>query len=163
MSKKNPMTAAEFMAELEADEGFQSRQKAKEKKLEKRIEADRIKFAPCIERLTAVGFNAQSVEEIVELYSPLPFTAVDILLEFLPSLKDPRHIESVVRALAASDYPFDGRQLAKCFDTTNDEALKWAIVNTIAISHPHLIDGWIVKLCENDYWRKTLYDLGYSD
>ena len=154
------MTAAELMAKLQADSEYQRRAKEKERALQERQEVDGQTFAPCLEKLHRFRFAGESVEAIVKTYSPLPEAAVSVLLSFLPTLTDPRHIESVVRALGASAKPFDGQPLARCFESTDNEALKWAIANTIALARPHSIDDWLFELCKSPRWHKTLQELG---
>ena len=162
MSKERPMTAAELMAKLQSDPEYQRRTAEKERRLREREKTDRHVFEPCLAELLRLGFVGESVEDIVEQYSPLPETAVSELLSFLPELKDPRQIESVIRALGASARPFDGRPLTRCFESTDDEALKWAIANTIALAHPHSIDNWLSELRKSQYWDKTLHELGFE-
>lgn len=161
MSKyKGPMTAAELMARLQADPEYQQRMAQKDQALQERIEANRKAFKPCLEELHRLGFAGESLEAIVKTYSPLPGPAVKVLLSFLGTLTDPRHIESVVRALGAAAAPFDGRPLARCFESTDDEALKWAIANTIALARPHSIEDWLSELRKCPHWDKTLQALG---
>lgn len=161
MSKyKGPMTAAELMGKLQADPEYQQRMAEKDRVLRKRIEAGRKAFKPCLDELHRLGFAGESLEAIVKTYSPLPERAVKVLLSFLDQFTDPRHVESVVRALGAAAHPFDGRPLARCFESTDDEALKWAIANTIALAHPHSIEEWLSGLRKSPYWDKTLQELG---
>jgi hypothetical protein len=68
-------------------------------------------------------------------------------------------LESAVRALAASQEGFDGRPLVQCFEATQDEGVKWAVINTMVCAKPHSINDWLAKLCESPYWREIVHDL----
>lgn len=162
MSKERPMTAAQLMAKLEADPGYRRRAAEKELVLREQEEVDRQAFKPCLDELHGLGFAGESLQILVKIYSPLPESAVRVLLSVLGQFSDPRHVESVVRALGAAAQPFDGRPLARCFESTDDESLKWAIANTIALSHPHSITEWLSELRKIPYWSKTLQELGFK-
>lgn len=160
MNDKRPLTAAELMAKLQSDTTFRSREAERERKRQEQQDAYDRTFAPFLAELHRRGFEGASPHEIVQKYGPLPKSAVDVLLSSLTKLSEPRILESVVRALGASKESFDGRQLAACFDATSDEALKWAIANTIALVRPHSIDDWLAQILENPYWEETFRGLG---
>jgi hypothetical protein len=155
------MTAAELMAKLDKDSQFQELRSAKEERRRHRQDAFDLQIAPYVSMLNCQGVCGDSIQHIAEENAPLSNSAVDILLLALMELDEPRVLETIVRALAAAKAPFDGRPLVKCFESTRDEALKWAIANTIACNHPLYVDEWVKKLCENPYWKKTLRGLGY--
>jgi hypothetical protein len=160
MSKKRTLTAADLMAELQDDAQFQKRKAEKDRTREQCQKSFEQSFRPYMEQLHNLGLRGNSLQEIVKTHSPLPDDAVDVLLSALRSLSEPRLLESVVRALSAAAHAFDGRPLASCFDSTNDEALKWVIANTIALAHPHSIEQWLTELRARPYWDKTLQELG---
>ena len=161
MKSRRPITAAELMAKLKADPEFQQREAAKDRARDERRKALDELLKPFLSELHALGLHGDSLHEIVKAHSPIPAEGVDILLSALAALSDPRQLESVVRALGAAETIFDGRPLVRCFEATNDDALKWAIANTIALTHPHSIDDWLSELCKSPYWAKTLRDLGF--
>ena len=134
MSHERPMTAAEFMASLQGDAEYSRRESEKAKVREKRQQDIDQAFAPALERIHQLGFPGATLQDIVKLHSPLPDLVVNILLQSLPTLRHPRLAESVVRALGAAACTFDGRPLVQAFESTSDESLKWAVVNTIVLS-----------------------------
>ena len=145
------MTAAELMAKLKTDPEFQRRESEKERlRLERQQEFEKT-LQPYLRSLNSHGFKGESLQEIVKKNSPLSQQAVDILLTSLGAISEPLPLESVVRALGASANPFDGRPLVRCFEATNDDALKWAIVNTIVLSRPHSIDDWLSDIRKSAY------------
>jgi len=160
VSNERTMTAAELMAKLRSDPNYQSREVEKERLRQERQRAIERSFEPYLRELHSLGLCGNSLDSIVKLNCPLPDTAVDVLMSAIGKLTEPRLLESVVRAMGASENPFDGRPLRRCFESTDDEALKWAIANTIALTHPHSIDGWLSELRESHYWDTILRDLG---
>ena len=78
--------------------------------------------------------------------APLPVDAIEILRSALPQLDDAGLKESVVRAMGTAKQPFDGRPLVTCFQQTNDEGLKFAILNTIALATPYSIDDGLARI-----------------
>jgi hypothetical protein len=160
MSKERPMTAAELMAKLQADPEYQKREAEKERRRQVRQKAYDQLLEPYLIELRNLGFESESLQELVRVYTPLPEEPVNTLLSSLSVLSEPRVLESVVRALGAAAHSFDGRPLARCFEATDDEALKWAIANTIALAHPHSIEEWLSELRKSPHWDKTLQELG---
>lgn len=162
MSEKKRQTAAEFMAELERDPDFRRMRAAKDEKFRRLKERlDKIE-APILGRLRDAGFPAESIEDLVNKYAPLPQDAVDLLIDSLKTCQEYRIQESLVRALGAADSPFDGRPLVDCFESTSSEGVRFAILNTIALAKPHSIDDWLKKAFQNDYLRQTLANLGHK-
>lgn len=133
----------------------------REKHAAVRAERNAVDRKPVMDGLSEIGLAGQDLVQVVAEYSPLPEAAVDILLFWLPKVKEDRVAEGIARALCATKVTFDGRPLESRFKQTWDESLKWAIVNTVACRRPHSIDDWIKELLKNDYWRKTLIDLGF--
>lgn len=87
---------------------------------------------------------------------------VEILLSWLSGCHEERIQEMLVRALAAAKSSFDGRHLVTCFESTSDEGVRFAVLNTIAVARPYSIDSWMEKARQNDYLHKKLSDLGYQ-
>ena len=163
MSKyKGPMTAEELMKRLAADPEYVKMRAAKDEKSRERAKRLAAISRPILERLTDTGFPAESIEDLVRKFAPVPEQVVEILLANVNECSDDRIQESLVRALGAAEFPFDGRQLVKCFESARDEGLRFAILNTIALVKPHSIDEWLEKARQNDYLRQKLSDLGYK-
>lgn len=160
--KKRRQTAEELMAELQSNPKYRRRMKQKQRDQQKRWKQIDDELAPVICKLNECGCQGASVGEIVRRHAPLPGDAVEILLNSLDVLRNDRAVETIVRALGATRVRFDGRPLVQKFQSTADEAVKWAIVNTISLTKPHFINEWIEQLLMNDYWKQTLYGLGWS-
>lgn len=151
-------TAAELMAELQADPAFQAREAAAAQKRQAREQERTRLYAPLLSALDEIGIHGPSLQEVVQRFAPLPNRAVEILLAGLVDLDDPRAKETVIRALGAAKQPFDGRSLVDCYARTDDEGLKFAILNTIALARPHSIDEWLSAM-EHTSAGETLRNL----
>lgn len=145
MSQKRK-TAAELMAELQGDPAFRRREvEANQKRHLREQEYSRL-LEPLVTKLQELGLQGGSLHEIVQRFAPLPGDAIEVLLAGLVELNDARAKETVIRALGAARTPFDGRPLMVCFERTDDEGLKWAILNTVALARPHSIDDWLSSI-----------------
>ena len=144
--RRRGKTAGEFMAELQKDPAFRERQRKAAEKLRLREREYERLFAPLLAKLSNEGANCATLHELVERCAPLSEGVVNILLLALPEFGDARAAESVARALGAAEKPFDGRPLTECFERTSDEGLKFAVLNTIALAHPHSIDRWLASV-----------------
>lgn len=170
MSKfKGPMMAEELMKQLHSDPDFVRQEAAREEKWRRRREASVRAAAPVVADLNQAGFEGDSIQSIVENCAPFPASAIEILLEWVRSLNEEdledksgqaKLADSIVRALSATRLPFDGRPLTECFERTNDEGLRWAIANTIALTQPHSIDDWLSQKLKHPHWGKKLRELG---
>ncbi len=156
--KQRRKTAAELMAELQADPTFRQWELEKERELQALEQQHARLIEPVLNRLREHSLRGNSIEEIVRNHAPLSADAIEVLLAALPKLNDDRAKESVVRALGAAGQSFDGRSLVDCFAQTQDERLKWAVVNTIALTNPHSIDDWLAKITDTS-WEETLQTL----
>ncbi len=153
------MRADEFMENLKKDPSYQQRIAAREqRRAERRTKLDAIK-KPVIEDLRIQGIEVESIDELSTRYAPLSQDIVNVLLSWLRRISNDRIRESIVRALGAAEHSFDGRSLADIYDTTYDEGLRFAILNTIALTKPHSIDSWLTKARENPKARETLTNL----
>lgn len=160
MKKKNYKTAEALMAELEGDAEYVSRRAELDKKFHDLAQKYARLEAPIVQQLAAIGCRADSIQDAVSKYAPFSVTAVQVLLASLEISDDDRVRESLVRALAAASEPFDGGSLARCYEKTSDESLRWAIANTIALVRPHSIDEWLSRTCGKDGgFARTLRDL----
>lgn len=160
MTKKTSVTAAELLAKLNRDPAYRRKIEERAKRQQQRKKAYDQMLAPYLRDINRRGYAGASLEEVIKNHSPLPPPIIQILLSSLVSLKEPRVLESVVRALAAADHSFDGKALVQCFESTNDESLKWAIVNTVALRRPTGTNQWETQLRNHPYWDKTFRELG---
>lgn len=139
-------TAAGLMAELQGDPAFRRRElEVDQQRLLHEQEYSRL-LEPILAKLREHGLQGATLQEIVQKFAPLPDAAIEILLAGLSELTDTRGRETLVRALGAAKKPFDGRSLVACFEQADDEGLKWAILNTIALARPHSIDDWLATI-----------------
>ena len=146
MSKKSWKTAKDLMVELKADSDYLQKRKEMDEKF-RRLEERYLELArPILERLRSEGFESDSIEHLVKKYVPLSSQVVSIILEHLEPGQDDRYCESLVRALGAAR--------ESC-----DESLRWAIANTIALTHPHSIDIWIASASDDSTLKRTLLEL----
>ena len=163
MSKyKGPMTAEELMKRLSADPEYLRMRAEQDEK--RRILWERLDSIerPYLKDLADAGFPADSIENVVEKYAPLPDVAVHILLNCLKDCRQLQIQDSLIRALGAAQYPFDGRLLIDLLNAMQNVQIQFAILNTIALAKPHSIDDWLEKARQDDYLRKTLTNLGYK-
>lgn len=70
---------------------------------------------------------------------------VELILENLPRATHVRVVEGLIRMLAATKVKYDGSLLAKYFDESNENSLKWAIGNTLACSNAQNIGDWLAR------------------
>src|SRR5689334_6516791 len=129
--KRKTMSAAEFMAERNADPEYEKKRFAREEALAARAEAIARAAAPVLQELAAQGCMVVSLDELALRYAPLPGSITRTLLEWLSRVTDAAVQEQIVRALAAVREPFSGATLARLFEGTQVESLRWAIANTI--------------------------------
>jgi hypothetical protein len=161
MSRKGWKTAEGLMAELNADPNYRRRRAEKDRRLQERLERYAAAERPVLEKLKALGVEANSVEEVTTKYCPLPEPVVDVLLGELAGIAENVILEMMIRAIGAAAQPFDGRPLVACYEAKNDPTLRWVILNTVAIAKPHSIDEWIDKAFQDPWMGKTLRQLGY--
>jgi hypothetical protein len=154
------VTAEELMTELMKDPAYVKKMKEKEARRNKRAEIAKALEQPILAKLSSCGFECNSINELVNEYSPLPATAVAILLSEVPLATDDGIRLELIRALGASAIRFDGRPLADCYDSQRDLNTRWVILNTIALAHPHSIEGWLEAARKDPWVERTLRELG---
>ncbi len=106
MKKKN-ITAAELMAELNADPEFVAMRARKEEEILKREAEYRRAEAPLVNELRAAGFQVQSAWDLVNTPGSYP-KAVPILLAHLPLPYPAAVREGIARALAVREAKVPG-------------------------------------------------------
>jgi hypothetical protein len=159
---KNWMTAEELMKELNNDPVYLAKRAAKETRINARFEALETQLQGCIEELNKGGFQGGSLEEVVKINAPLPFNAVKILLDTLARDIELGNKQRLVRALGATRIDFDGTILGQLFEDVRDESFRFVILNTIALTRPSGLDGFIDHIWSDEYRRKQLMDLGFK-
>lgn len=145
MSKKSWVSAADLMTELQQDPEYQKKQAELERTHEERTYRTRASAEPVVRELQDAGFAVDAVEELAARYAPISQPGIEVLLSWLPRVQDERVQEMIVRALSATNEPFDGLPLARAFEESQSEFLRWAIGNTMAAAHPTGLAEWVVK------------------
>lgn len=145
MSKKAWVSAADLIAELQQDPEYQKKRAERERAHAERVQRTQAAAELVVRELQTAGFAVDAVEELATRYAPISQPAIDILLSWLPRVQDQAVRETIVRALAATAEPFDGRPLARAFDESRSESLRWAIGNTMALANPTGLAEWVVK------------------
>lgn len=160
MTKKR-LTAEELLQQLANDPDYQRRAAEKEERIQKSQQRLDELDRPILAKLKSLGFPVASTDELVARYGPLPKGIVDVLLEHIAPGGDERHTAWLVRCLAAAGEPFDGRPLARLYESTWDEGIRYAIALAITMARPHSIDEWIEKMPEESSLKYDLKNLGY--
>jgi len=148
------MTAEQLLQQLNKDPSYLARQERSAHRIEQEEALWKEAFRPYVVQINGLGFPGESFEEILLLNAPLPQPITGVLLKAATELTDPRHVEMIVRALSGSAEIYDGAAITRVFDTTDDEPLKWACINTIATSPAANLDHWLAELPE--YWIDVL-------
>lgn len=164
MKRARRTTAEELREQLNKDAEYMARKEQETCRIEQEEARWQAAFRPYVIAINRLGFPGDSLERILAINAPLPEPIVDVLARATAELTHPRHVEMVVRALSASAAAYDGTVIARIFDATGDEALRWACINTIATSAAVNLDQWLTELpaywvdvlhgCRNRYPRK---------
>src|SRR5713101_2077854 len=151
MKKNRPMTAEEFAAQLKADPAYQA-------KLEQQAAITaRIQQAEgaLMKALSAKGYSAASLDELVRKHAPLRRDLADALVESLQEVSDANVQEAVVRALGAAREEFDAAPLMDLFEQSDSATLRWAIANTLAEARPTKLGNWLIRAVQDNRYEKA--------
>lgn len=159
---KEEMTAGELMDQLENDPVFLKQRAERTARRNQRRQAILEDEQPILVRLKDAGFEVESLEAIAPKFAPLPDALVESLLDCLYLCGHDRNREWVIRALGAAKNPFDGRRLIETYKSTYDEGVRFAVLNTIALTRPHSIDTWLETARRDPYLHAELEKLGYE-
>jgi hypothetical protein len=105
MTKKKPVSAAELMARLSADQEFVAKQERVEEERQARANEWRRAEAPLVGALNAAGFAVGSAWDLVNTSAPYP-DALPILVDHLQRPYPGRVREGIARALAVPQSKF---------------------------------------------------------
>lgn len=144
MTKRKAKSAADFVAELNADPEYVRRRSEEEDARVSREAEIQVITQPLLEELRAAGYPLATIDELLWRHAPLPEPVVRSLLHWLPQLSDTSVKEQVVRALGASAQPFDGRALVQQFEDCDSDAVRYAVANTLAASRATGVTDWIL-------------------
>lgn len=145
MSDENAVTIEELMAKLNKDPNYVKMMKERDAEAERnRREFEQLE-TPVLADLHRVGILVPSIGNAAyfEKYLPLSDEPVAVLLKWLPKVH-PRLQECIVRLLAAArKNSYDGTVLVEFFDQNGSSHLRWLIGNTLALTTPQNITGWL--------------------
>lgn len=113
-TNRGSVTAAELMAELEADEDYQAQIKQQDAARDRQVAEWRRAEAPLVKELRASGFEVESAWDLVNTSTPYP-EALPILLNHLKRRYPDRVREGIARALAVQDAAFAAEVLIELY------------------------------------------------
>lgn len=114
MKRRKPMTAADFLSQLESDPEYVARRRAQRERVQQREAELKAVEAPLVEDLRAVGIDVEWSWDLVNRAAPYP-EALPVLLQHLErSYPDPVR-EGIARALAVPDARFAWDTLLRLF------------------------------------------------
>ena len=155
MTKRQEMSAAQFMAELDSDPESVARRRVLEDSVAKRSQQMALVLQPVLADLSDAGYESANLNDLVERYAPLPQDVAKILRRWLSQISEPTVKEQIVRSLAASAERFPGTELVATFETATAESLRWAIANTMAESRPSGLERWLAGALSNEHYGKA--------
>jgi hypothetical protein len=147
MSKRKPVTAAELMAELEADPEWVAQRDAKEREREAHRQVCTADQTELVREIRDAGYDIDSVWDLVN-NTPHPILerrflgeypcAYPILVRHLsvPHRKEIR--EGIIRALTVKDGGSEVEAaLLNCFQSETDDNLRWVLANALRTAMPY--------------------------
>jgi len=131
MKKKKKVTAAELMAELNADPAYVAA-RAKEQEARQRMVAElRQAESPLLEDLRSVGISVDSAWDLVNTSAPYP-RALPILLDHLSRSYPDAIREGIARALAIKEAKFAWPKLMHLYQKEDDPRAKDGLAVALA-------------------------------
>jgi hypothetical protein len=160
MSKKKRVTAAELMAQLEADPGFVARRDEVERERHARADEWKRSEAPLVEELRAVGYAVDSPWDMVNTPGSYP-KAVPILLAHLSRPYPGPVREGIARALAVPEAIVGWHTLIRLYrEEKNTRAKDGLAVAIGAASDDDVIDDVIALARDTQHGESRLLLLG---
>lgn len=143
MSKKSsgPKTAAELMAELQADPEYVAERQRRDEDLRRKTAEWRAAEAPLVEELRTAGFEVESAWDLVNTSTPYP-AALPILLEHLGRPYPDRVREGIARSLAVRDAKFGWETLVRLYrdEPAGSDAKHGLAAALAAVSDDDVVD-----------------------
>lgn len=144
MTKRKPKSAADFLAELNADpESVARRSAAQDAAVLRDAEVASV-VRPLLDQLRESGYAVGSIDDLTSKYAPLPAKVVEIILDWLRDATTSPALEPVVRALGACTIEFSGEPLVWQYRNATSDAMKYAVANTMAQTRVQGIASWLV-------------------
>ncbi len=136
-SKDASRSAAELMAELNADPDYVAGMRQRERQQTENVKNYRQDAEPVLQELAASGFKVQSLGELRQTGIEYP-AAIPILVRWLPKIENAQVKEDLVRTLSV---PWAAPEAVpallsefKRTDGQQSEGLRWAIANGLAVT-----------------------------
>lgn len=145
MTKRKPKSAADFLAELNADPESVARRSAAQDAAVLRDAEVASTLQPLLERLRASGYGVASIDDLASRYAPLPAKVVEVVLDWLRDAPTSPALDPVVRALGASTVEFSGEPLVWQYRNATSDELRYAVANTMAQARVQGIESWLVN------------------
>lgn len=153
-----PKTAADLMAELQKDPEFQLRAQKREHEQRAATERYAVAAAPLLEELAAIGFRVKTVGQLRQNRANYK-GAIDVLLRWLPRVRDEHLKEDIVRTLSVPwAKPEAVAPLLTEFRAVNDPAgtgIRWAIANALEVLADDRVLDDIVALVQEPKYGKS--------
>jgi hypothetical protein len=133
MAKKPRRTAAEFMAELQANPEWVEQNAAREAKRAAAEAQFRIEEEPIIAALARAGFEVGSVWDLVNTNKSYP-AAIPVLLDHLRQSYHARIREGIIRALTVKEAKgLAGGDIIRELRQEADSENRWALANALTV------------------------------
>ncbi len=137
MKKKRtkPMTAAELMAQLNADPEHQAFVAERDQRIQEAVAKRKVEEAPILADLGAVGVHVESVWDLVNTASSYP-AAIPVLLNHMVRPYSEKTKEGIARSLAVPEAAEGWDILLSEFETSPDtkpNGYKWGIGCALAV------------------------------
>lgn len=152
---KERRTMAELLEEIANDPERSRDLERIESARDSRTKEIRDSLAPLIADLNKSGYNVESLAELLAKHAPFDDRIGLRLIEHVSQVSDPAVQEEIVRALGATSGALPAKPLTHLFDTTESEALRYAIANTMSIAKLKDVRPWLRSAVERP-------DLGVS-
>lgn len=157
-SNDAPKSAAELMAELNADPDYVARLREREQRQAQNAESYQLAAAPMLRELVTAGYGVKSLSELGQ-----PGTGnaevVPILVSWLSRVANPQVKEDLVRTLsvpwaAPAAVPALIAEFKKA-DGPQATGLRWAIANGLAVTADDAVFEEIAALAKNEVFGKA--------
>ena len=144
---RNRITAAELMARLATDPGYQARTAARDAALAQASAKSAADERLLVGEIRRAGYDVDSVWDLVN-NTPHPFLprrfvgpyprAYPILIRHLGVAHEPAVREGVIRALTVRDGGLEvERALFEQFEVEERQSLRWALANALKVAMPY--------------------------
>lgn len=158
MTRRKPMTAAEFLAEQEADPEYVARRQAQQERVRQQEAELKAAEAPLVDELRAAGVDVTWSWDLVNRATPYP-EAVPILLRHLARPYPDPVREGIARALAVPDARFAWGRLCRLYreEDSGTRAKDGLAVALAAVADHDVLDDVIALLRDVDQGESRVF------